>query len=300
MKKHSCILLLLAAILFIAIPSSAQKTPGKLPDLLLRVDDIGMNHAVNTAAQQLAESGIPFSTSVMFACPWYQEAVSILKNHPHVTVGVHLTLNAEWRNYRWGPVTGREAVPSLVDSDGYFLPSIEAFLQSNYKLEEVEKELTAQVERALSSGLKITYLDPHMGMAIATPELRAIVEKLAQKYRLAISTYFGEDYKSMWSVPVAVKKQEFMLHVNNLKAGKTNLVELHIAHATPEMDVLVDMNSSLMNTAEGTPQASQHRKTELEMLLSPEFRTLIGKKFNLVTYSDLARVPGISAMKRPI
>jgi hypothetical protein len=65
------------------------------------------------------------------------------------------------------------------------------------------------------------------------------------------------------------------------------MVVLHIAHATPEMNVLVDMNSNLMNSKEGKPQASHHRQTELKMLLSPEFKALVGKKIKLITYADL-------------
>src|SRR5688500_12115180 len=74
------------------------------PEVLLRLDDVGMNHSVNLGVARVAATGMPFSVSVLFACPWYQEAVEILKKNPHVTVGVHLALNSEWRNYRWGPV----------------------------------------------------------------------------------------------------------------------------------------------------------------------------------------------------
>ena len=91
--------------------------------MLFRLDDIGMNHSVNLALEEVAKTGMPFSVSVLFACPWYQEAVEILKKYPQVTVGVHLALNSEWRGYRWGPVLGKGGVPSLVDSVGYFLPS---------------------------------------------------------------------------------------------------------------------------------------------------------------------------------
>jgi predicted glycoside hydrolase/deacetylase ChbG (UPF0249 family) len=298
MNKHSA-LTAFALLFSLYIAQLAQAQTRQLPSLLLRADDIGMNHAVNMGMKQLAETGMPVSASVMFACPWYQEAVEILKNHPNVAVGVHLTLNAEWKNYRWGPVAGRTAVPSLVDSLGYFLPSIEAFLKSDYKLAEVEKELTAQIERALNSGLKISYVDPHMGMALATPELRAITEKLARKYNLGISNYFGETYKSMWPVTVETKAKEFMDFVNSLQPGSLNVVELHVAQSSPEMDVLVDMNSALMNTDDGKPKASQHRQTELNMLLAPEFRKLNGKKFKLINYADLVKTSGLSSMKAP-
>jgi hypothetical protein len=83
--------------------------------LVIRTDDAGMSHSVNMAIERLINSGLPVSVSVMFPTPWYQETVEMLKRHPEVSVGIHLTLNSEWKNYRWGPVLGRTAVPSLVD-----------------------------------------------------------------------------------------------------------------------------------------------------------------------------------------
>jgi chitin disaccharide deacetylase len=291
--------LFLALVLFLMINSSmhAQK---QLPDLLLRVDDIGMNHSVNMAFQQLAEIGIPFSASVMFTCPWHQQAVDLLKKYPHVSVGVHLTLNAEWKYYRWGPVLGKEAVPSLVAADGYFHPSGTGFLNSGYKLDEVERELTAQIEIALASGLQIDYIDHHMGTAVATPQLRALVEKLAKKYQLAISRYYQEEYHTMFDVPIDRKHADFIHHIsNNLKPGKTNLVVLHIAQETPEMNALIDLNFPGMTSADGKSEVSKHRQAELNMLLSPDFKKLIDKKFKMVTYRDLNKTKGLSSLVAP-
>jgi len=294
MKKQLLLILLLTGTLHVF----AQQAGSKLPKVLLRFDDIGMNHAVNTAINEVGKTGMPFSASVMFACPWYQEAVEVLKKYPKVAVGVHLTLTAEWKNYRWGPVLGQSAVPSLVDSLGYFLPSTTAFQKNKYKLEEVERELSAQIERALASGLHISYIDPHMGIALSTPQLRSLTERLAKKYKLAISplsevTYFGESYNDMWGEPVATKKQAFMNVLQNLSTtAPANMVILHIAQATPEMDAMNDMNSSMMSS-----NASSHRQAELDMVLSKEFRDMVGQQFELVTYQDLIKQFGLRNSK---
>ena len=112
-----------------------------------------MSHSVNMALERLIETGMPVSVSVMFPTPWYQETVEMLKRHPGVAVGIHLTLNSEWKNYRWGPVLGRTAVPTLVDADGYFFPSSEALYNNHPDLKQVENELRAQIDRAKKSGL---------------------------------------------------------------------------------------------------------------------------------------------------
>lgn len=275
----------------------------KLPKLLIRLDDIGMNHSVNMAAKAVAETGMPVSVSIQFACPWYQEAVAVLKDHPNVCVGVHLTLTAEWKYYRWGPVLGASAVPGLVDSLGYFHTTGRIFSRGDYKIDEVEKELSAQIERALHSGIKITYIDPHMGVALSTPPLRALTEKLARKYHLAISTlsnvtYYGETYKEMWGEPIATKKSAFMDYVtHHLSADRPNLMVIHAATPSPEMDAMIDENSKLMRDADGHSLVSKHRQTELNMILSPDFTSLNSKKFELTNYAELLKGKDISMPK---
>jgi predicted glycoside hydrolase/deacetylase ChbG (UPF0249 family) len=303
---------LLAIALLSAPPACARRAPGGAagspaaapPDssaqLLVRVDDIGMNHSVNLALEQVAAMRVPLSASVMFACPWYEEAVEILRKNPQISVGVHLTLNSEWKGYRWGPVLGRVAVPTLVDSVGYLLPSSEAFLASKYDLGEVERELSAQVERALRSGLRIDYVDYHMGTAVSTPALRAVVERVAAKYELGISRYFAESYHTMFDTPAAEKRRAFAAHLAGLEPGSLNLVVVHAARETPEMRALVDMNNAAQNGAGGEPLVALHRQAELEMLLSPEFARLRESgRVVLTRYGDVIARRGRASMRRP-
>ncbi len=268
--------------------------------LLIRVDDIGMCHAVNMAMKQLAETGMPFSTSVMFACPWYLEAVEILKAHPAISAGIHLTLNSEWKNYKWGPVLGKAAVPSLADSNGYFFATHAEFNAHEIKVDEVEKELRAQIERALRSGVKIDYLDYHMGTAVSRPEFRAIVEKLAKEYNLGMSRYFGEAYQTIFHIPIENKKDSLMALIQRLQAGTTNLLVVHVGLENSEMNALFDMDSPLMRTAEGASLVSKHRFAELKALCSKEFREFVqGNKVTLITYRDLIAQTGLNSMMRP-
>lgn len=264
-------------------------------ELLIRCDDIGMCHSVNMAVKKLIDTGIPFSASVMFVCPWYQEAVNILKDHPQVTVGIHLTLNAEWKNYRWGPISGRSAVPSLVDSLGYFFPSRAAFDANHPKLEEIEMELRAQIERAIHSGLKIRYVDYHMGTAVEKPEYRAILEKLAKEYHLGISRYFGEkDTHIMYADPIDSKADSLYHTLQNINSDQVNLLVCHIGLDNPEMHALIDMNSF------GLKEMSKNRQAELNALLSPKFKEEIKtNNIKLINYGELIDRIGVENMKRP-
>ena len=289
---------LLVAVTLAAAPRAAIAQASAAPEALLRLDDVGMNHSVNMAIEKVAATKMPFSVSVLFACPWYQEAVEILKKNPQIAVGVHLALNSEWRGYRWGPVLGKGGVPSLVDSAGYLRSSGEGFLASAYDLGEVERELSAQVERALASGLKISYVDAHMGTALATPQLREVTERVARKYGLGISTYFGESYFTLWGEPVKEKKSVLLAHLARAKRDTVNLIEVHVAERTPEMEAIFDMNAPEQNAPDAGVAA--HRKAELDAMLSPELAELVRTgKIRLVTYQTMMSRVGPAGMKRP-
>jgi len=284
-----------------SIPERARAQTSGSPEVVLRLDDVGMNHSVNTAIERVARTGMPFSVSVMFACPWYQEAVEILKKYPHVTVGVHLVLNSEWRNYRWGPVLGKPAVPSLVDSVGYFLPSTREFLASKYDLAEVERELDAQMQRAVSSGLKIAYVDYHMGTAVSTPQLRAVVERIAQKYGVGISRYYGEVNHTLFDTPIDQKTTDLVTRATRGDRTRPNLWVLHVAERTPEMEVLYDRNNAAQNSGAGLPLVARHRQAELDAVLSPQFAQLVkSNSVKLVTYTELIARAGGPQGRRPV
>lgn len=254
--------------------------------LILRVDDIGMTHATNQGLRDLAALGIPFAASVMFTTPWYQEGVEILKQNPQISVGVHLTLNAEWRHYRWGPIAGRNEVPSLINETGYFYPSTAEFLAQDIKLDEVRLELEAQIQRALATGLDIAYVDYHMRTALATPELEQVVTELAQQYQLRMSMRMGEAVTTLFDVPIEQKQQRFLQHLDSgLNADKVNVLVIHAARNHPEMQALIDLNNPIMNTEDMEPLVARHRATELEMLLSPEARQRFQSgKMELINY----------------
>jgi len=151
---------------------------------IVHCDDIGLCHAANTGAFETLANGPATCGSLMVPCPGFEEAAEWARARPELDLGVHLTLNAEWPRYRWGPVAGAAAVPSLVDSDGQ-LPRSVAEVRERARPEEVEIELRAQLERALGAGIDVTHLDAHMGTALLPPFV-AIYAQLAREYRLPL------------------------------------------------------------------------------------------------------------------
>lgn len=136
--------------------------------LILHVDDAGMSYDSNEGAIAALTKGVANSCSVMMPCPWVPGFVRFLHQNPSIDAGLHLTLTAEWQDYRWGPLTGKPTVPGLVDSVGALWPSVEDVVK-HATADEVEKEIRAQVERAEKMGFKPTHYDSHMGTLFATP-----------------------------------------------------------------------------------------------------------------------------------
>ena len=279
-------------------PAGAAKRASSVDPvyLLIRSDDGGMSHSVNMALERVIDSGLPVSVSVMFACPWYQETVEMLRRHPAVSVGIHLTLNSEWKNYRWGPVSGRGTVSTLVDDEGYFFPTSEALYQRHPDLKEVERELRAQIERALRSGLKIDYVDYHMGTATRYPEFRDLTERLAGEYKLGMSQYFAETRANpQYDAAPAAKTDSLLALVDRLHPG-FNLVVTHVGIDNEELGALLDMN-----TDGGLPEMSKNRQGELDALTSRRFGEAVkARNVRLITYRQLIEMQGLKSMRRPV
>jgi len=263
--------------------------------LVIRTDDGGMSHSANMAIEKLIDTGLPVSVSVMFPTPWHLETVEMLKRHPNVAVGVHLTLNSEWKNYRWGPVLGRTAVPSLVDADGYFFPSSEALDANHPDLKQVDAELRAQVQAAMRSGLKIDYLDYHMGTVYDHPEFREIAERIAKENGLGMMQYFGEPrYNPQYEARPRDKPDSLVALVGRLKPGITVLVT-HVGIDNAELGALLDMN-----TDGGLAEMSKNRQGELDAVTSQRFRDAVkAHNVKLLTYRQVIAMEGLKSMRRP-
>lgn len=147
--------------------------------VIINCDDLGMCHAANEGIWTALRTGVATSASLMVPCPWARQAAA---DHMGEDVGVHLTLNAEWDTYRWGPIT---TAPSLLDGDGGF-PRTVADTWDHADLDEVRRELRAQVERAILWGFDVTHLDSHMGTLQLRPEFFDVYLELAVDFGLPL------------------------------------------------------------------------------------------------------------------
>lgn len=157
--------------------------------LILHADDLAVSHSVDQASFAALDQKAVSAASIMIPCPWLTEVAAYAKAHPDADLGLHLTLNSECKTYRWGPVTARDRVPSLLDPDGYFEPHFPGEpggyeVIKHAKPDEVELEIRAQIERAAQMGIHPTHLDSHVGALYWRPELFAVLLKVAHEYHL--------------------------------------------------------------------------------------------------------------------
>ena len=155
--------------------------------LIINADDFGMCHAINEAVIRALAQGVLRSTTLMMPCPWALHAMHFLRDHSEIPFGIHLTVISDWVDYRWGPVTPREKVPSLINRAGYFydFEHMPEFL-AQVKLDQLEMEFRSQIEAVLAAGLKPTHLDWHSLRLGGRSDIFDMMLRLATEYGLAL------------------------------------------------------------------------------------------------------------------
>jgi len=180
--------------------------PGDTRAIILHADDLGMCLAENQATLAHSASGFAHCGAIMAPCPWVPQIIHAARSNSALDLGAHLTLTAEWRDYRWAPLTGRDPRSGLVDSEGCLWSSV-ADLHTHMDPASAVNELRAQVTYLLEQGVDLTHLDTHMGAVVHPLLLEACVE-LAFEFRLPILVpssvppeYIGQASTESWLAP---------------------------------------------------------------------------------------------------
>lgn len=147
--------------------------------LIVACDDLGLCHASNVGVYDALRSGMATTAGLMVPCPWSREAAARYRGED---IGVHLTLNAEYDLYRWGPIT---QAPSLLDGDGGFPRTLDD-LWDHADVDEVRRECRAQIERAILWGFDVSHLSSHLGAMEFRPEFFDVALELAVEFRLPL------------------------------------------------------------------------------------------------------------------
>jgi chitin disaccharide deacetylase len=281
--------------------------------LIIHADDGGFLQSANRATQRLLENGSITSASYMMPTPWIYQASEDYRRCPQYDSGVHIVLNSEWPDYRWGPVAASNKVPSLVDEFGTLWTTHELF-KDHAKTPEAVDEIRAQIQKALKLGFNPSHIDTHMGTIYIKPEVLKAYVQLAREFRLvpmlpkwteALETY----WKSVgWLDAPALKKillelegqnevlldnlisdvggsslktrtENYLRTIKSLAPGLTQVI-VHLSDQTAEFDTIIDRQ----------PQ-ERRRYWDVEILQSERLKNaLVDAGITLVNWRDVQRI----------
>ncbi|WP_434361127.1 ChbG/HpnK family deacetylase [Parasalinivibrio latis] len=154
--------------------------------LIVNCDDIGIHPDADFAAFELIDAGLVTSLVLMAPAPNFSQ-VTKLALERDLPVGLHLTLTNEWQDkLPWSPVLSSNHVPSLYNHKRLMWASGEEVVK-HARIEDVEKELRAQILLAKEAGLILTHIDSHMLVLLQSDALTDIFLKLAKEFDLPLA-----------------------------------------------------------------------------------------------------------------
>jgi predicted glycoside hydrolase/deacetylase ChbG (UPF0249 family) len=282
--------------------------PGDAKLVIVHADDLGEWHAVNAATIRAFETGLVNSGSMMVPCPWFPEIAAWAKAHPEADLGLHLTVTSERTAYRWGPVSSRDRVPSLLDAQGY-LRKIQVEATEAIDAREVEVELRAQVERALSFGLKPTHLDSHQFVLYLRPDLFDALVRVSRAFGIPIAMARNHVQEHPYIAPALgadapVIDRAFDIPPDVLAAKWEAWYEGEIRKIGPGVTAIVmhlgDADAELVAaTADRPTWGAAWRQRDARFFTSERFRQLVKEcGLTLVTWREIGAVFGASAPPR--
>lgn len=211
--------------------------------LVVRADDMGLFESINEACIQAYTNGIVRSVEVLVSAPWFLHAARLLAQHPGLDVGIHLNLTCGCSFYGWRPLTH---APGITDPDGFFYradvqgsnsPPHYGFSEIRPNMDEVERELRAQIELGLKKMPQTSHLSTHCGALGSSPELKALLARLSKEYKLpfALPGARGVPVPGGFDKATGVTRAALLAQgLEMLKPGLYLIVE-HPGFDTPEM-----------------------------------------------------------------
>lgn len=267
--------------------------------LIIHADDIGVSHSENMASIAAMEKGSVSSGSIMVPCPWMPEIAAYATAHPNADLGLHLTLTAEWKQYKWGPVSPRTEVPSLVDVNGFF-PDNSADVAKNAKPIEVERELRAQIERAKQFGIDPTHFDTHMGSALTSVEIARAYVRLGHEYKVPVlmsapiaKMFLNSELKDLGAENDVLTDNVIMAQPEDYKGGMKAFYTKALKGLNPGLTVLLlhaAHNDSEMKavTVDHPDYGAEWRQADFDFFTSDDCKKLLQENnIKVVTWKEI-------------
>jgi len=287
MAKTLTVVLALGAVAVVAFAAAPGDGDTGVIRLIVRGDDMGSSQSSNPAHIDCYTDGVMRTVEVMAVGPWFPEAARLLRENPGLDVGLHLALTSEWDTVKWRPLT---TAPSVVEEGGWFFPMIwpnenygadRALKEQPWKLEEIERELRAQIELTKREVPHVSHLSGHMGFAMIGEEVGALTKRLAAEYGLDIDPREHDARYLRWEGPKdtpAEKVETFARMLEKLGPGTWVFVD-HPAYDVPEMRAVRHV---------GYEDVAVDRQGVVEAWTSTKVKEIVARRgIELMSYKDL-------------
>ncbi|MBI3262103.1 MAG: ChbG/HpnK family deacetylase [Acidobacteria bacterium] len=285
--------------------------------VVINADDLGLTRGVNRGIFDAHDWGVLTSASLFAGAPATADAVAGIRHRPSLGVGCHLTL------VDGQPTLPPDRLPTLVAGDGRFRrswkPFIVACLAGRVSCGEVERELTAQIDKIRSEGIHVTHLDAHTHVH-AFPPVFGIVARLAKRFDIPVVRVPYERWSWSGVHDASGRNAAWRQGAQNLALWHWSRRDRHIAaaHGLSTPHVVGRVSTGLLNgpTLEallrGLPpgvtelmvhpgylddaltaintRLRQSRADEVELLCAPETRDLVARAELTLVRHDLTPV----------
>jgi predicted glycoside hydrolase/deacetylase ChbG (UPF0249 family) len=298
---------ILAVFLLLSLNLAAQTQtiaerlvyPADAKLVILPADDLAVAHSEDAASFAALDKGAVSAASIMVPCPWLAEVADYAKAHPDADLGLHLTLNSEWKTYRWGSVAPSDKVPALLDPAGTMW-STTAEAATRDDPAQAELEIRAQIDRAKAVGIQPTHLDAHMGTLFATPQLFAAYVKVAHDYHLPFLAVKVSDARARLlsllsptdvvfdtvivappNLQSAERKGFYLDTLKTIQPGLTYFI-VHLAYDDAESRAMMGQNE---------PFGAAWRQSDFDIVTGAEFQqALKDNHIVVIKWKDLQRI----------
>jgi hypothetical protein len=151
---------------------------------IINADDFGMNKRVNEAILYSLLNGVCSTTTILANMEGYEDACNIIKKYDlSKKIGIHINLT------EGSPLTsGIKSDLLFCDENGHF--KFKKNIKRIYKVSDktrknVYDEISAQIERCVSDGIKLYHADSHNHMH-EEPGLMFIFLKVLKKHKIPV------------------------------------------------------------------------------------------------------------------
>lgn len=309
MQKNYLFLLFLVTNFFIKNLSFAQDNKNLAEQLgysrdakllIIHADDLGVSHSENSASISAFEKGAINSAAIMVPCPWFPEIATYARKHPEYDWGLHLTITSEWNYFKWNGISPSNEIPGLINEQGFFYASVQQAVK-NGTAAEVDKEIRAQIEKALSSGIKPTHLDPHMESLFGSLDFFKTYLKLGREYKIPVLVPVNKLRDAGFMKEAGDYPAKVVAHIQlhpgiepqrwqeaydsallNMKPGLNELV-LHLAYNDDEMKAVTIGKTHWWDAA--------WRQRDYDYVTSQRFKDVLQKNnIQLITWRQIQKI----------